>query len=845
MKKIFSLFAAVLFAGSMMAETVDFSAQGYSNQQAIESYAGENFSITFSKGSNSNAPKYYTTGTAIRCYGGNTFTVTSTNDITKIEFTFASGEGSNVITADQGTYADNVWTGSANSVTFTIGGTSGHRRLQVLDVTVSAGGDTPTPGEDPVHASYAIEGSYPTEFTIGDVFSHDGAVIYDVMSDNSKSDITAQCVFVAPDMTTAGNKTVSVELLGGEILTYNITVSEAGTPQPSAATAVDIVGVSGNYDATVNGETAVKLGTSSKGGSFSITVPANATKLSFYCAAWKGVNDLSLVVTPTGVASPESIALTPDDGISNNSPFTLSGNASSFLHELTLNLTAETTLTFTAAKRCVAWGASYEVAAGSIAAPVIDGEVNFIGSTEVNITCATDGAAIYYTLDGSEPTAESTAYTAAFTINETTTVKAIAVKDDQSSTVANKTFTKLALMTCAEASALAKDGIAALNEVQVVYVNGSNIYIQDESGAALIYNTNNTLGLAAGDIVNGFIGKSSPHYGLPELVPTVTASELTIVHGEAPAPAEMTVVPVAADVNKYVVLKNASVAEGAFVSTSATNLNAVMAEDTIVLRNNFRIAYTFEADKTYDIVGCVAIYNTTVQVYFISAEEVEEVIPVEPAGLQSVSGSTSWDFSKIARNTESGLHASNGIKLTDTSDPSKNEEIVYANYAEGQLWTLSDGFDGTTMAFTGEYPTRDNNYCQAGILRFNTTIAGTIIVKFSDTGSSASATAVKRYLVVNGEQTEYWTSRENNGEEPYAAQLDVVTEPIAVAAGDVTITGSSAIRVYTVTFTVGGSTPTALDKAEVEQQVRKVIENGQLLILRDGKAYGVDGRLVR
>ena len=53
------------------------------------------------------------------------------------------------------------------------------------------------------------------------------------------------------------------------------------------------------------------------------------------------------------------------------------------------------------------------------------------------------------------------------------------------------------------------------------------------------------------------------------------------------------------------------------------------------------------------------------------------------------------------------------------------------------------------------------------------------------------------------------------------------------------------IQLYGLAFAEQGSTPTALDKAEVEQQVRKVIENGQLLILRDGKAYGVDGRLVR
>ena len=52
------------------------------------------------------------------------------------------------------------------------------------------------------------------------------------------------------------------------------------------------------------------------------------------------------------------------------------------------------------------------------------------------------GAAIHYTTDGSAPTAESTLYSEAFTLTETTTVKAIAIKDGQSSEVATKQFTK-------------------------------------------------------------------------------------------------------------------------------------------------------------------------------------------------------------------------------------------------------------------------------------------------------------------------------------------------------------------------------------------------------------------
>lgn len=64
----------------------------------------------------------------------------------------------------------------------------------------------------------------------------------------------------------------------------------------------------------------------------------------------------------------------------------------------------------------------------SVATPVISPDPGtYPGPLSVSITCATLGALIYYTTDGSTPDASSTLYSGAFDLNSSATVKAIAI----------------------------------------------------------------------------------------------------------------------------------------------------------------------------------------------------------------------------------------------------------------------------------------------------------------------------------------------------------------------------------------------------------------------------------
>ena len=120
-------------------------------------------------------------------------------------------------------------------------------------------------------------------------------------------------------------------------------------------------------------------------------------------------------------------------------------------------------------------------------APTISGDEVFMESTNVTITSAVDvdGVAIYYTLDGPDPTTASQPYNAPFLLTETTTVKAIAVYKSITSDVATLRFEKFdanAPRTIADLASIKAD-LASVTvsfaDAQVVYGEENNYILRE------------------------------------------------------------------------------------------------------------------------------------------------------------------------------------------------------------------------------------------------------------------------------------------------------------------------------------------------------------------------------
>lgn len=109
------------------------SSMGYEDKEVVTSYDNPYFTLSFSKGTGTVNPAYYTNGSALRLYGGNSIAVRANMGyiITKIIFSFS---GDKTISADRPSFDGKTWVGEESNIVFSIETGSGHNKFSSIEV---------------------------------------------------------------------------------------------------------------------------------------------------------------------------------------------------------------------------------------------------------------------------------------------------------------------------------------------------------------------------------------------------------------------------------------------------------------------------------------------------------------------------------------------------------------------------------------------------------------------------------------------------------------------------------------------------------------------------------------
>ena len=246
----------------------------------------------------------------------------------------------------------------------------------------------------------------------------------------------------------------------------------------------------------------------------------------------------------------------------------------------------------------------------------------------VTITCATEGATIYYTTDGSNPTTSSSVYSSAINVSSDMTIKAIAAKAGYAnSNVATETY-EINLPYGSIAEFIAGEPTTAksltLNNAIITGVDGTTLYIQDETAGIMIYGLTSLPENAAPNhsISGTIVGKYSLYKNQHELVKPnnttpIDITNVTVSAGEVARPA----------ISEYTSLSDAYAAKPMMLVT----LKGVNYDGTEYVFEGNKIYNTFGAltDKTMpettvncDITGVVIDYNGTLELLPVFATDI-------------------------------------------------------------------------------------------------------------------------------------------------------------------------------------------------------------------------------
>ena len=293
---------------------------------------------------------------------------------------------------------------------------------------------------------------------------------------------------------------------------------------------------------------------------------------------------------------------------------------------------------------------SLDINTGSVQETVANPAITPVSGTyyspiEVSMRCGTSDANIYYTTNGSTPTASSTLYSAPFTVSTNTTVKAIAIKGNLQSSVVEATYEFGTATNVANIAAYqgVADGtvVKFTNPVNVLaqYTLSSGnvrLFVQDATGNMFIYGKagkkyNN------GDVIPaGFTGTKTTYHGEAELSVTETSNFQDASSNSPINPETIQAIDVEADMFAHYVYIAGATLGYTTSSSGSKNLSSISDNSGQAVANNSMglSASSIDYDATYNVTAVIGSFKTD------STDVVYEVWPVK---LEKVGGSTVTD----------------------------------------------------------------------------------------------------------------------------------------------------------------------------------------------------------
>ena len=277
-------------------------------------------------------------------------------------------------------------------------------------------------------------------------------------------------------------------------------------------------------------------------------------------------------------------------------------------------------LTASAQVRFMSIEVTFEGEAAAVSTPSFSVRTGTYYETQtVEIECATAGADIYYTMDGTEPTVDSYPYDAAIEIEETTTLKAIAIKGSDVSKIAEATYTikeytKVAniaeFIATNTTEASGTEPVEITNPVTVLFQNGIYLFVKDNSGFLQIYGSINET-YNNGDIIPAGIRGTVGYYGKRyQMVPAKDSFKA----GEAGDAIEPTVIAIneisAANHCELVKVKKVNVSD-----VKDKNFNLTCGSENLAGYNRFTDVTIPTTDDEYSVTGILNEYNGNMQLF--------------------------------------------------------------------------------------------------------------------------------------------------------------------------------------------------------------------------------------